>query len=221
MSPITSTVRTILAGMHHERQAQMMAPYPDRRARAAPATATRNKRDDALDDDDDSQEDDAPARSEEQRFRAVAAIRAFRGDERLSLAYLATRHNPYSDADDLIERYADHDGNEYWVDAQNDILIHMGPRADSDPKAYATGSDERLPVAVLRERAVAIAVTTAPGFAARKHSLHPLEDNRRRELYFFRWDDFSTPLRESQPAPYLQVGLYADGRIASYTNTLN
>ena len=47
------------------------------------------------------------------------------------------------------------------------------------------------------------------------------EDNRDRQVYFFRWDDFSAPLRESELPPFVQVALYADGQLASYTDTLS
>ena len=67
---------------------------------------------------------------------------------------------------------------------------------------------------------MATATENVPGFADKKNSLHPLEDNRRGEVYFFRWDDFSGPLSESEMPPFVQVALYADGAIAGYTDTL-
>lgn len=60
-----------------------------------------------------------------------------------------------------------------------------------------------------------------PDFAARRSSLHPLEDHKDRELYFFRWDDFSQPAKESELPPFVQVGIRADGTVVSFTNTLS
>lgn len=59
-----------------------------------------------------------------------------------------------------------------------------------------------------------------PGFSGRKSSYHPLEDNKDKELYFFRWDDFSQPAKESEMPPFVQVGLDAEGGIVSFTDTL-
>jgi hypothetical protein len=88
------------------------------------------------------------------------------------------------------------------------------------PKAQPTRPAARLAVAELRRRAVALATLELADFPTRRPGLHPLEDNKDREVYFFRWDDFSQPVKETELPPFLQVGLHADGRLASFTNTL-
>ena len=90
------------------------------------------------------------------------------------------------------------------------------------PGMEATGSHGKLTgkISDLREKAMQIAAAGVKDFESRKSSLHPLEDNRKREVYFFRWDDFSSPVKESELPPFVQVGIYADGKLASYTNTL-
>ena len=50
--------------------------------------------------------------------------------------------------------------------------------------------------------------------------MHPLEDNRNREIYFFRFDDSRVKVSESELPPFIQVGLRADGELVSATNTL-
>lgn len=158
------------------------------------------------------------ARPESARTKALGAIRGFRGDEAEGLAYASTSSNPYRD-DARIETYVTDDGSYYWIDPATDLLVQAGPAQGRDTKAHASRSD-RLPVAALRERAAAIVTGQLPDFPQRRSSLHPLEDNKGKEIYFFRWDDFSQPARESEMPPFVQVALYADGSLASYTNTL-
>lgn len=160
-------------------------------------------------------------RPPEARERALAAIRRFVGKDGLPLTFVDVGDDPYRDDGSLIETYADADGNEYWVDPRRDALVQMGPGARRDPPTHATRPEDRLPVARLREIAVEMIVRQWPDFTARKSSLHPLEDNRRREIYFFRWDDFSQPVRESELPPFIQAALGADGRLVSFTDTLN
>ncbi len=176
---------------------------------------------DAMHDDAMRAADDAVARPQDERGRAMAAIRAFRGNGSLGLAYRSTSQNPYSGADDKkIEIYADNDGNEYWIDPADDVLVQAGPGAGQHPTARKTRPEARIPVPELRAKAVAVVAAQVPGFAARKSAFHPLEDNKDKELYFFRWDDFSQPAKESEMPPFVQVGLDAEGRIVSFTNTL-
>ena len=171
-----------------------------------------------LDESDDVAIDE---RSIKERMAAYAAIRKFRQDEKLDLQYKTTAPNPYKDDDaKRIEIYADDKGYKYWVDPSNDRLIQAGPSTGVRPSAHAVGTESRLAVSELRSRAVGIVSSQMPEFASRRSSFHPLEDNRNREVYFFRWDDFSQPAKESELPPFVQVGLYADGRLASYTNTL-
>lgn len=163
----------------------------------------------------------ARTRPAARREAATAAIRRFRRDASLKLNYLATTSNPYRDDESLIESYADEQGNEYWIDPARDFLVQMGPSARTGQAPYQVRPADRLPVAELRRLAVELIEAGLADFAQRRSSLHPLEDNRDRQVYFFRWDDFSAPLRESELPPFVQVALYADGRLASFTDTLS
>jgi hypothetical protein len=161
-----------------------------------------------------------PALPAERLERGERAIRNFRGSNDGRVTFQSTAQNPYCDGDSMIDIYADDHGHEYWIDAADGRLVQMGPHADPDKKTSKTGPETRHSVASLRTDALALAEKAVPGFTARRQHLHPLEDNKNREIYFFRWDDFSTPTKESEMPPFLQVALRADGRLASFTNTL-
>ncbi len=154
------------------------------------------------------------------RETAKKRIRDFRDNYGLSLTYLQTSSNPYRDDGADIEAYADTEGYEYWINPENDILVQAGPRAGEHPTSRTVGPDERHTVPSLRAKAIAIAVAHVPEFEHRKNALHPLEANKDKEIYFFRWDDFSSPVAESEMPPFVQVGLFADGSLASFTDTL-
>lgn len=176
---------------------------------------------DAMHDDAARAQDDATARPASRRNGAVAAIRAFRKDMALALTYRSTSPNPYKDDGRTIEIYVDARGNEYWVDPADDALVQVGPGAGMHQDARKTRPEARLTVPELRSRATALIETQIDGFTARRSSLHPLEDHKDKELYFFRWDDFSQPAKESELPPFVQVGIRADGTVVSYTNTLS
>jgi hypothetical protein len=161
------------------------------------------------------------ARPAELRGGAEKNIRRFRGRDALALTYQATASNPYHDDGSTIETYVDDENNEYWVDPATDLLVQMGPAASADPAPHKTRPEDRLPVAELRRAAMALLEANVPNFSGRRSSLHPLEDNKNREIYFFRWDDFSMPLNESELPPFIQAAFFADGRLASFTDTLN
>ena len=149
--------------------------------------------------------------------QALAAIRSFRDDATLKAQYTATTANPYQDDCD-IDIYDDEHGFEYWINPAVGRLIQAGPRAGLRPEAPAPGAGERLSVARLRELAVDLATRQVPDFVGRLSTFHPFEDNRQRQIYFFRWElgggeAFDIP-------PFVQVGLHADGRLACFTNTL-
>src|SRR5690606_11848126 len=151
------------------------------------------------DDDTEDDEDDSDERGADERAKVVDVVRAFRGDERLILTYLRTSPNPYKEDDaDTIEIYADDRGIEYWIDPQGDVLVQAGPSARVHPTPRKTRDEDRRSVGELRSAAVALICTQIEGFAAKRSSYHPLEDNRHREMYFFRWDDFSQPAKESE-----------------------
>lgn len=168
---------------------------------------------DMLDEDDGD-------RTSEERAAATDVIRNFAGDA-LLLTYVRTSPNPYKEDDaDTIEIYADDRGFEYWIDPKGNVLVQAGPSARVHPAPRQTRDEDRRSVGELRAAALTVVCAQVPGFAERRSSYHPLEDNRNRETYFFRWDDFSQPAKESELPPFVQVGLHADGTLASYTNTL-
>lgn len=137
------------------------------------------------------------------------------------LTFCERSPNPYS-ADDgkLIDIYVDDEGKEYWFDPDDRKIIQMGPHARQHQATLQSEPTTRLNVAQLRKIALALAAKAIPNFFERREYLHPLEDNQRARVYFFRWDDFSAPVHESEMPPFLQIALYADGRLASFTNTL-
>ena len=165
-------------------------------------------------------EDGTKVRPAELQATAMKNVRRFRGRDELRLNYQATSSNPYRDDGSQIETYADDEGNEYWVDRATDALVQMGPSAGADTPAHEARPEDRLPVKTLRDLALQYAEAAHPGFSKHLSSLHPLEDNKERQIYFFRWDDFSAPVGESELPPFIQVALYADGRLASFTDTL-
>jgi hypothetical protein len=165
--------------------------------------------------------DQLRARPPELRGGAERNIRKFRSHNDLVLTYQATSSNPYRDDDSVIETYVDDEANEYWIDPATDLVVQVGPAASADPTPHKTRPEDRVAVADLRQMALDLLEENVTNFAGRRSSLHPLEDNKNREIYFFRWDDFSTPLSESELPPFVQVALYADGRLASFTDTLN
>lgn len=178
--------------------------------------------DDSADPNDDIRDEEFRSRPPDDRVTAVERIRTFRADPSLALMYRCTAPNPYKDDDaKLVEIYADDRGNEYWIDPADDLLVQAGPSARLHPTPRKTRAEDRLTVPELRAKALAIVEANVEGFAKRRSTYHPLEDNRNRETYFFRWDDFSQPAKESELPPFVQVGLHADGTVASYTNTLN
>ncbi|MFH2063109.1 MAG: hypothetical protein ABIJ46_03050 [bacterium] len=124
--------------------------------------------------------------------------------------------------DDLtIDAYADDQGNEFWIDPENGTVLQMGPESGRYSPPFAAGKEAALPVHELRELAIGIVERQIPSFGLLLPIFHPLEANDRRRVYFFRWEDLSEPLPESELPPFVQVGLYADGRLASFADTLS
>ncbi len=169
-----------------------------------------------------AEEKDIEARSSEERTKAMEVIRAFRDISDLVLEYRCTAPNPYKDDDSkLVEIYNDDRGNEYWIDPSDNTLTQAGPSARlSAEQREKTRTEDRLTVSELRNKAVSVISAQIKDFTRNRSSYSGLEDNSRKECYFFRWDDFSQPAKESELPPFVQVGLYANGELASYTNTL-
>lgn len=222
MEPVSTTINgrvaDLKAAIAHETANGCMEDDGRGGMKACGASAARI---DAMHDDAARAHDDAASRPAERRGGAIEAIRAFRKDARLSPAYRSTSPNPYKDDGRTIEIYVDEHGNEYWVDPANDGLVQVGPGAGMHQTARKTRPEARLAVPELRTIAMGVVSAQLPDFAARRSSLHPLEDHKDRELYFFRWDDFSQPAKESELPPFVQVGIRADGTVVSFTNTLS
>lgn len=221
MEPVSTTAKEMLASLDaaSRREAKDGCVEDDGRGgrRLCGASADRAK---AMHDDVVDAIDAFGARPKEKRDGAIARVRSFRGNAALRVEYRSTGPNPYADDDGRrIETYVDDHDFEYWIDPANDVLVQAGPGPDWHPTAPAVGQ-ERLSVAELRAKAEALIAAEMPDFPERKASFHPLEDNKARQTYFFRWDDFSTPVKESGLPPFVQVALRADGTLASYTNTL-
>ena len=176
---------------------------------------------DAMHDDAMKAADAAAARPPEARSAAILAIRTFRKNDRMAVTYRSTSPNPYKDGEEKIEIYADDQGFEYWIDPLRDAVVQAGPGAGLHPAPRKARPDARLPVAELRARAVALVEAQLPGFGKRRSSLHPLEDHKDKQIYFFRWDDFSQPAKESEMPPFVQAAFHADGTLASFTDTLS
>ncbi len=130
--------------------------------------------------------------------------------------------NPYKDGEEKMDIYKSEDGRlEVWTEA-GDVsrVIQAGPGAGLHHTSVKVAKAKRLEVPEMRARAVRVATKAVEGYPLRLSELHPLEDHKDREIYFFRWDDFTTRVRDSEMPPFVQVALYADGRLASYTDTL-
>lgn len=147
-------------------------------------------------------------------YDALARIRSFRGDPSLRLTFNAVED------DGITETYADDQGYEYRVRRTDGPLVEVDRNEDLHSKTRPARPETRLPVAELRRIATALIETQRPSFEDRRPSLHPFEGNRDRELYIFRWENLSRPLADSCAPPFVQVGLYADGILASYADTL-
>lgn len=116
--------------------------------------------------------------------------------------------------------YEDSRGYVYRFDRADERLVAVDRRADPDPKARQASAAARLPVAELRNLAVALIASQRPEFGRSRAGYHPLEGNRRRDLYLFRWEDCSGPLAESDEPPFVEAALDCDGTLARYADTL-
>lgn len=150
------------------------------------------------------------------------AIEAIMGDRCAGLEWADVSPNPYSSDDaDTIEIFRDARGQEYWVRSSDARLVQVGPHPDIHANRLQDPCVEtRKEIAELRAIANAIAAKAHQKWEEEKAALHPLEDNRRGRVYFFRHDDFRSPCDERQMPPFLQVALYADGDLAAFTDTL-
>lgn len=137
--------------------------------------------------------------------------------------FMETALNPYSADGGKMDIYED-DRHELWIRPGKVALadlIQLAPSASKPMTAIHVPMELRLLQGQLREKALQTAELLAPGFRERMTGLRPLEANDRREVYYFRWEDLSEPLSETELPPFVQVGLFPDGSVSSFTNTLS
>ena len=148
-------------------------------------------------------------------INASEIIRSFRSDPSLVATYISTAANPYREKAD-IDIYDDQHGFEYWLDAATSKIVQAGPRAGLCDDAVKHHASVRATSSDLRAKAVALVKQQEPTIDLSK--FHPFEDNRRGQIFFFRWE--SGPLNDFELPPFIQVGLFADGALACFTDTL-
>jgi hypothetical protein len=154
------------------------------------------------------------------RQAAISCIRQFRETPTLTVDFVTVALNPYAHDGRTMDIYEDDQRFEYWLEKPYDRLIQAAPAAHQPAPTHKVRPENRLPVSELRQLAYRLIAREVPDFDDRRSQLHPLEDNRQRRIYFFRFDDFGEPVPESELPPFVQVGLRADGQLVSFTNTL-
>jgi hypothetical protein len=125
--------------------------------------------------------------------------------------------NPYRDNENVCIIT---DGErETWIDGGSKVL-HFGPSPESKIKPDVKMEDRKT-VSDLRALAIEQIEALIPYFAVIKRTLHPLEDNLQKNLFFYRFDDYSRPMGDDEMPPFVQISLRADGEVVSFTNTLS
>ncbi|MFH1046763.1 MAG: hypothetical protein V1738_00525 [Patescibacteria group bacterium] len=164
-----------------------------------------------------------PSASADEQLRAIEAVKRLTGDQVIQLNFRSRDQEPRCSDDEplILDTYVDDQGNEYWIEPHGGTVVQMGPESGRYSPSHTTRSEGGLSVQQLREHAIEIAERQMTGFRQMLSTLHPLEANDRRAVYFFRWEDLSEPLLETELPPFVQVGLYADGKIASFADTLS
>jgi hypothetical protein len=150
---------------------------------------------------------------------AAARVQALCGDRDRAVVFLTTVANPFGNGQESIDIYADNHDYEYWLTAAHGRIIQASPRAGLHQTAHANGQAERRSVKELRDQALTLAEAQRPGFIERLSEYHPYEENRRGNLYLFRWE-LGTPPDSTEIPPFIQVGLFADGTLACFTDAL-
>lgn len=139
------------------------------------------------------------------------------GKSAVGLTVRENEENPYAGDSDIKISVLSDGEVEVWAD-ENGKLIQVGPVIGSYDRKKAEGDNIGVPR--LREIAIEKATMVVPSFRSLLSELHPLEANDMRTVYFFRWEDLSNPLKETELPPFLQIGLYPDGSLASFACTL-
>lgn len=149
--------------------------------------------------------------------KAVELISKLHGEER-TCTYLKTDANPFGPDDANIDIYSDNDDFEYWFSSETGRLIQTRPRAGLvDHGPDRADLSNRKSVNKLRSLAMKIVRRFTPDFKFKDYYL--FEENRRGKLYLFRWEKKVENDGDGIP-PFIQVGLYSDGKIACYSDAL-
>lgn len=116
--------------------------------------------------------------------------------------------------------YVDDTGTQYYVDLKTGRLVQFESNFPTHPNIPV---NEKKSIEELRTIAEQFALTNSPHLPVLRSSLL-YEEGGKGDFYFFRWDyrnkDWSGTDWMMMP-PFLQVGLLANGDIATYINTLD
>lgn len=116
--------------------------------------------------------------------------------------------------------YVDDTGTRYYVDLKTARLVQIEPNFPTHPNIPY---NEKKSIEELRAIAEQFALANSPYLQELK-SILLYEENGKGDFYFFRWDyhnkDWSGTDWKMMP-PFLQVGVLANGDIATYINTLD
>ena len=154
--------------------------------------------------------------------KPVSLIQHLRENPLLEVWYSSTITSPFSNTPNLLDVYVDEYKHEYWYDPKSALLVQSTPPPDQYQATQKTRRKrDRFKVAPLREAAHKSLEAHVPNFMQRRGALHPFEENTNGDIFYFRWDDYSNPLTESEEAPYIQISLKRNGKIHSFTNALS
>lgn len=116
--------------------------------------------------------------------------------------------------------YVDDTGTRYYIDLETARLVQIEPNFPTHPNIP---DNEKKSIEELQAIAEQFALANSPHLQELK-SILLYEENGKGDFYFFRWDyrnkDWSGTDWMMMP-PFLQVGVLANGDIATYINTLD
>ena len=160
----------------------------------------------------------SPLSDESVQDAALRHIRLFQTeDSDVRKIYRAADSDDSHAAHDV---YEDQHGYIFRTDPRNGRVVQVDRLEDRYTKTRPARPDSRRSVAELRGLATAIAGVHSPNFAKDRSAFHPMEGNRDREMYVFRWEDCREVQSLVDDPPYIEVGLYADGALARFTDAL-
>ncbi len=147
----------------------------------------------------------------------VTQVRKSMGDPGLQLTFQGVQNlanAPWISA----AVYTDAMGTKYWVAIDADRLAGIEPASRVEVPAVEVKSSD-----VVRPLAEQFAAANSPRFAQLKAELL-YEEGSKGDLYFFTWSTRNKDWSGTDWAmmsPFLQIGLSADGKIATYIDTLD